>query len=418
MTLVYGWWDWDAEASSLDNRVTGERVVCRGPAAVPGSSGQWLRFDYLHPELKFPILVEQETAPEELERGRPFWRVDYRKSSELWQVESNSKAGHPSYGVWRRVDDCVSDALTCWPAAQDFPAEMASYLLLDGGWVNGVWSEKMRRSERRLESKHFLPDAEDYNPWLFPLDAVPPSPFEFHDLEPEGGIGRLPEIDNPVLLRGLKFEDPEKFFDPSLPPDSDFTELKNRTVYALSKDGKRLLYPFYGDTERPPEVSHWQSRFGVLYADDQVLVSCSTRPNKRSRHGAMWLCSCFGRGLSLQPQKKASVFFLKPRNDVTPIPSRPLWLQIKWGVADAWCCWNGSRVRYANWLEDLHLIRADGVTEHNGYRGGKWSSHAIANFWREKAKSGVLGSGLALCAIRVNGNAHKPRLGPDSQNWS
>ena len=215
-------------------------------------------------------------------------------------------------------------------------------------------------------------DDEDYNSWLLPLDALPPSPFEFHDVVPRR-IGRENwRIGNPVLLDGLEFDDAERGFGPKLPPNVNLTGLEGRTVYLLSRDNQRLLYPYYGDTELKSGSGHWQSWFKMLYVDELAVMSSSARPTKRSSQGAMWQFSLFGKGLGLRSTNADAAFFVRSREVFAPIPSRTLWLKVRWGVADGWSSWDGSHARNPDWLKDLSLVRADGLTLSEGYRGGRW----------------------------------------------
>lgn len=241
----------------------------------------------------------------------------------------------------------------------------------------------MRRTETCLAlPKELQPDDEDYNPWLLPLDALPPSPFEFHDYVPRRSDSENWSIGNPVLLDGLEFDDAERGFGPKLPLNVALSGLDSLTVYLLSKDNKRLLYPYYGDTELKSGSGHWQSWFKTLYVDDLAAMSSSARPTKRSSQGAMWHFSSFGKGLGLRSTEVDSAFFVRSRKVFAPIPSRPLWLRVRWGVADGWSSWGGSRARNADWLQDLDLVRADGVTLSEGYRGGRWVASVSSSISR------------------------------------
>jgi hypothetical protein len=124
MKQVFGWWHLDSEALALINAVSGERIRFRDrrlieqPEEVQGS----IRLDYEYSDLRYPLVVE--SLPRTVEYGLPGtsgpvssrnWRLDHVRSAETWRREQNQDAAHPPYGVWRRVDDCATDGLACWP---------------------------------------------------------------------------------------------------------------------------------------------------------------------------------------------------------------------------------------------------------------------------------------------------------------
>src|SRR3546814_9941189 len=108
---------------------------------------------------------------------------------------------HPAFGTWRRVDDCVTDALACWPESEAVGTDRASYVRFDGGWLNGTWNDTLSRKETRLVvPAKTQPDGDDCNSWLVPLEAPPPSPFQFHDFLPLRNGSEDWGIDKPLLL--------------------------------------------------------------------------------------------------------------------------------------------------------------------------------------------------------------------------
>ena len=381
MQTVFGWWDWDAEALGMVNRVTGERVVYLGRAreeVLLPDRETWLRFDYLHSELTFPLLVQEVPGREWSDGDKTAWQLDYRQSAALWRRETGTSELHPSYGIWRRVDDCVSDALACWPENEITIGSLAANVHLDGGWLNGAWRGEAKRAESRLMIHDRLdPDEHDYSPWLIPLDTPPPSPFVFHDYRPARPEDNKRILENPVLLKSLTFGDSEWRFNPKLPPDAPLTQLEGRTAYLLSQDQHRLLYIYFGDTERQRKGGHWSPLFKLLYIDDRVVVPGPASPGQQSETGAMWSTSPFLSGFELRSDKPDSAFTVQPRADFPPRPSRALWLHIRWGIAEGWCAWDGSEARHTDWLGRLSLRRADGIRLANGgYRGGRWATPA------------------------------------------
>lgn len=378
MTTVYGWWDWDADVPGLVNRVTGERMVFRGefrdPDLVPQDK-TWLRFDYLHSELAFPLLVEQRQSEEQQDKGKTSWRVDYPRSSALWRRETGAQAHQPSYGVWRRVDDCASDAFACWPENAAPHGAFARDFWLTGAWLNGVWRETFDRSERRCSVRlEKAPPQREYSSWLVSLDASPPSPFVFHDHIPRRNGTENWEVENPVLPAGLTFENAQFRRGPKWPAGTPLNVLAGRTAYLLAKDEKRLLYPFYGDTEEDRGRGHWTPRFSLLYVDEKVAQTCSARPGDRSQGGAAWHLfqrnDCVFRRSDLDP----AFFVAKERHPPIPYPSRPLWLHGRWALIDGWSCWQGSKAWHSAWFSYMRLLRTTALRVSGGYQGGVWGN--------------------------------------------
>lgn len=381
MTCVFGWWIWDAEALALVNRVTGERVAYRGNVQDPDlvSYGRcWLRFDYMHSELSFPLLVEKCPAEEKLEKGAPVWRVDYRRSGDLWRRERGGKAIHPAFGTWRRVDDCVTDALACWPESEVVGRDCASYVRFDGGWLNGAWSDTVSRRETRLVfPAKTQPDGDDYNSWLVPLEAPPPSPFQFHDFVPRRNGSEDWSIDNPVLLKGLEFEGPELRYGPRLAANASLMSLEGRTAYLLSEDRRRVLYPYFGETKKRGESGHWKPHFSLIYVDSELIVIGIGRPLHPRRPAADWTLLLRNGGIHVRSSGVDPAFFIKSRPPFPSFPSRPLWLKARWAIVDGWSRWKGSRARNSEWLPELELVGASGVQIALGYRGGQWTATSL-----------------------------------------
>ncbi|WP_422365616.1 hypothetical protein [Pelagibius sp.] len=378
LTTVFGWWDWDAETPALVNRVTGERVAFRGkfgdPDLVP-SDETWLRFDYEHPELSFPLLVEERQAEERLEKGLPAWRLDYQRSSHLWRREFEGETRRPIYGAWRRVDDCVTDALSCWPESEYDRNGRASYVCFDGGWLNGDWDEAVSRRETRLATPaKEQPNGDDYNPWLFPMDAVPPSRFDFYDLVLRRNGPENWSIDNPVLLDGLRFEDPELRYGPSLPANTPLKGLDGRTAYLLSEDSTRVLYPYFGDTKRRSDSGHWKPHFSLIYVDNELLLTGLAKPIAPSRRPVDWTFRFYNEGFYFRSDSVDAAFHINSRHPLPSIPSRALWLRSRWAILDGFSCWEGSKARSPDWLPELELVAASGIQVALGYRGGQWAA--------------------------------------------
>jgi len=155
-----GWWTFDAETQTLINRVSDQRI--RFESAVddagsllhpPASGPARLRFSYQDADIRYPVLV---TARYETYGGPGFdhgdsdrlslgWSIDHVASAMEWCRSYGADADIPPYGLWRRVDDALFDALACWPsneAAGPEPDRIDSW----GGWLNGAWSPRLKKN--------------------------------------------------------------------------------------------------------------------------------------------------------------------------------------------------------------------------------------------------------------------------------
>ena len=132
-----GWWTFDGETQTLINRVSDQRI--RFESAVddagsllhpPASGPARLRFSYQDAEVRYPVLM---TARYETYGGAGFdhgdsrrlslsWSINHLASAMEWRRAHGADAEIPPYGLWRRVDDALFDALACWLASPSMNA--------------------------------------------------------------------------------------------------------------------------------------------------------------------------------------------------------------------------------------------------------------------------------------------------------
>ena len=192
MTQTIGWWDYDeTDRPTLINRDSGERVRMGDGVRVPGKRpGQrWVRFDYLHGDLEFPLLICW--MPQE---GRIV--VDYEASTALWRESSPGTPLHPPYGTWVRVDDCIIDALWSWPGVlpllhtERWDWRVKGWIGRIAGWCNGAWQSKFRRVDVSFGPRRDGPRQYRLER-LTPLDQPAPSPWSFVGVSDAEAYGRL-----------------------------------------------------------------------------------------------------------------------------------------------------------------------------------------------------------------------------------
>src|SRR5580700_482585 len=153
-----GWWTFDVETQTLINRASDQRIRFEGAVDdassllhPPASGPARLRFSYQDAEVRYPVLV---TARYEAYGGPGFdhrdrrrlslaWSIDHVASAVEWRLSCGADVEITPYGLWRRVDDALFDALACWPsseAAGPQPSRIDAW----GGWLNGAWSPRLR----------------------------------------------------------------------------------------------------------------------------------------------------------------------------------------------------------------------------------------------------------------------------------
>ncbi len=212
------------------NTVTGERVVYRG--ALGGHmrvtwSENWLRYDYVHSELTFPLIARATVR----ERGAPSQMrteclsIDYPRSARLWRDDpfgSRVIGTAPAYGVWRRVDDCISDAFSCWPRRAN-GGWNGDEVELVGGWLNGAWRPDFSRISiggPSLETALKAPDLlmPEPSPSLMDLWAKPTP------------LWLLPDEVEPAVLRTIDGRD-------------DRLGVDGQQMMLVTGDGRFAIYP-------------------------------------------------------------------------------------------------------------------------------------------------------------------------------
>ena len=190
---LLGWWLFDSDRNEIIHASTGQflrylgRSKCVAELAETANHA-WMRFDYQDHDIRFPLLIEWRNIPSKV-AGRPLvWRVDYIRSATLWRTETNTQQAFPAYGLWRRVDDFLTDALACWPAHPRTGAKPGR-IALNGGWLNGIWTAAFYRSISGTTP--LLQTTEAFQSAVIePLTSKSPSPWRL--VPPAEGDGGSP----------------------------------------------------------------------------------------------------------------------------------------------------------------------------------------------------------------------------------
>lgn len=416
----FGWWKAVARERMLVNRASGQRVRRVGPAQAADLPADqvWLRFEYEDKEgVRFPLLVRQV---ELWELGRTWTRVanrqalvvDYERSAALWRHETGAAEDYPSYGLWCRVDDCITDALPCWPrmTSQD---RIHFSVFFVGGWLNGTWRSDFRRSFSSLDRKCFEQGSAHYKkyhngklynggpvykaerPTLLPLDMAPPSPWRFHPFSPEPAPdgGTQPGMDYDVRFANEREVAPFNSHRLTVPPEFPLTGFEGRTPYMRSVDGRRVV--FVSSAEFAWDISS-RTSFTMQYGDDVITARITG-----TSFSVFDLRRLDGELRSTDGKRDAEFFVRKgvyarrdyssgnkeifekqekrfAKEDNISAPSHALYQRLARDLIDAWLFWEGTPYGFRVCNAPLNMIGRGAVGIQGGYLGGVWPAGGIS----------------------------------------
>ena len=374
MTTVFGWWDLDSNAPAMVNRLSGERVLFRGPVAPADApdAGRWWRFEYRHEELRYPILVEL-TQPSKFHRvqRRHHWRIDHRHSAKAWRREASQDQLFPPYGLWHRVDGCVTDAMICWPTLE--ASGQPEGLSATGGWVNSTWRDGLERHFPELQAGYRkgaeARGLEPAAPFIMPIDQPAPARWRFHETPLPEDRRREDAFPLWVSLSGLTAAPASQVGakDSLVLPEGVPLEGHERAMaYMRSEDGARVLFTSSG-VDKATSAQLSRDDFTFTYADPDLVFMFSAR-NISAINRAYgfetdagdgrdeWKFDLSFRTTPLRRPKATPEFYLRRLANSHPFaPSPALWQRVSWAVTDAWLVWPGTEVRSASWPKSLSL---------------------------------------------------------------
>lgn len=225
MRQHYGWWSYDSDTRTMQNDVTGQTVT----EHRLDSSGR-KRIVYRDADVRYTLY-----ATRNFHLGDSEWmtlRVDYDESAKRQSTVSFLRKEIPSYGLWRRIDDCITDALLVWPDPENEGRRRVQFDL-KGGWLNGEWKTKWIR---RFSNDSFRPCSpsgdEPQSMKLVSLDMKPPKRWTFVD----AAITELPRFE------GLSVGD-MKWDTVRLPSDVKPTGFETAVPHLMRGDGEAHFIP-------------------------------------------------------------------------------------------------------------------------------------------------------------------------------
>jgi hypothetical protein len=399
MLQTIGWWVFDPETETLVNRISAQRVRFEGIAEgnappSPASGPVRLRFSYEDAETRYPVLLtaryETYGGPGydhgEPQRRTLGWSIDHPGSAAEWRRQSGAGDEIPPYGLWRRVDETLFDALTCWPnteATGPGPYRVDSW----GGWLNGAWSPRLRRvAEGR--AKDAVPVENAIQPYLEPLASEPLS-WRFVDAQEAAAAAGLAGVRK---LRGGRY---------FLPREAPLTGFETAIPHLRRSDGEAVMFPC-GIRSRLDRDGFYSPSPRFFYADEDVFFQLDGEGHKYGSSPGTWefeLDELYDLGTRRDPRetpiRAASLVRRRKVYDfrsplLQPLPR--LAQSLTAALIDGWLAWPGSPLRLLDTPAQLEWLGSQGspvpmpplaesgialdpkgrVMVKNGYHGGRF----------------------------------------------
>jgi hypothetical protein len=409
MPSQIGWWTFDAETQTLINRVSGQRVRFESAESDAGSPQRphadgpaRLRFSYQDAEVRYPVLVIPRSGTygghgydHRDDKWRSLsWSIDHLASAAEWRRASGADADIPPYGLWRRVNDAMFDALLCWPAGEQAgpePTRIDSW----GGWLNGAWSERLRRvGAGRAKPNAAVKDG--IEPFLEPLRS---EPLSWHFVDAKLAIAGASFAGVRTLRSGLHF----------LPKQAALTGFEAAVPHLRRSDGKAVMFPH--QAEGTLDKDGWYSaRAKFVYADEDVFFRLDGRPwGSRNDDPGTWefeLDELHYLGVRQNPDSHelpAGLVCSRRVYDwrgpyLQPLPR--LAQRLTTALIDGWLAWSGSRLRLLDDPKHLAWLASQGspepmpplaksginlnaqgiVTVKDGYHGGRFARGSMSGY--------------------------------------
>ncbi len=255
---------------------------------------------------------------------------------------------NPSYGLWRRIDDFLSDAALCWP---DMVFEQRSFgLQIHGAWHQGVWNRDFIREYRGVpEKKEHMNVGYTPDPVLIPLDGDFSVPWS-HVKHP-----------NPEPKASLHSEENEDFKIRYLSENECPSGFQDKTSYLMRADKKAFIFmselkPYMHRGEDATTIANY------TVVDENMFFTFEGHPMHDLR---LWAYREYGLRRLPPEADYYSKYYQLPYK---------VWKDVVSYIMDAWPVWEkGQRIEldpYNGKLKFYGYVGDYGRSINGGYRGG------------------------------------------------
>lgn len=166
LAAACGWYEHGQDPVSVTNVVTGQRLTVVSRVETGGVVKLQVRYQDADLDLTLPLVLRQG-------EGTAAAELDYR-----WAF-----AKPPAPGLWRRLDDFLTDALVAWSPDQVFDTRY-QHLTALGAWQSGVWQPSwQRRFSLSRSSPPAVSAAALPSPWMASLTEAVSWPWRYIDVE-------------------------------------------------------------------------------------------------------------------------------------------------------------------------------------------------------------------------------------------
>lgn len=267
----YGWFEFEKAPRTVKNYLSGQTLtISSGDVENPFPE---LECEYVDAEIRLALSIQFECELEETDRrGLVLPHLVRRDSKSKTSASVTKKtvirldygrmfSSPPSYGYWRRIDDFLSDLLSCWYVIRDYPDEKF-VLQIVGGWRNGAWVPTMKRT---ISGGLFLPEKLGKNPvaqpFLFPLDGGSSMRWYYRDM------------DSPAPKADLVFKRDKQSNVPYLPDTDDPVGFQGVVPYLEREDGRAFVFPSEFSLTHGREEDDRFCQSWYTYVDEDIFLS-------------------------------------------------------------------------------------------------------------------------------------------------
>jgi hypothetical protein len=358
-----GWWSIEPEAQCIGNVASGQRIALDAGSRIANWGEENWQFRYRDREIQYPILVRRKFEKGQSGGTAAVLEIDHSESAKLWRERGNQAGDNPPYGLWRRVDDAVVDALCCWKDLGGLTQSIQVHAI--GGWFNGAWHATWRR---KFSGARYDPTGPTWplaQPILEPLDSTAPPPWQF--------VNHAKNVTRADLARVPR----EPGYMPMLPPRMPLEGFQGQTPHLIRADNKAVLFPAFAsrrwvNSSYPDFEDYYVGVGHFIYANEDIFLTCAFD----AEHSSFWTSWQLELGVRTEKGAELSRSEEKAKWPLAGPSGFAAWRRLAFDLLQSWPNWRGSGCRL---LEDPAAFEAFKHSgDPNSGRLPKWEKSGIA----------------------------------------